>query len=58
MRKKYIESELVEDYTTTDDIVFSSPSAAADFVFGYSVSGPAQWKNAAGISLKELEANS
>lgn len=57
LRKKYIESELVVDFITTDDIVFSSPSAAADFVFGYSVSGPAQWKNAVGVSLKELEAN-
>jgi len=55
LRKKYMDSELVNNLKTTDDIVFSSPSAAADFVFGYSVSGPAQWKNSAGVSLKELE---
>lgn len=57
LRKKYMESDLVDNLITTDDIVFSSPSAAADFVFGYSVSGPAQWKNAAGKSLKEMESN-
>ena len=55
LRKKYMESQYVSDYKTTDDIVFSSPSAAADFVLGYSVSGPALWKNIAGIPLKKLE---
>jgi len=54
-REEHIKSELVKDYITTDDIVFSSPSAAADFVLGYSVSGPALWKNKDGISIKELE---
>ncbi|MDY5701412.1 MAG: DUF4357 domain-containing protein, partial [Lachnospiraceae bacterium] len=32
-----------------------SSSAAADFVTGYSVSGPANWKNKNGVTLKELE---
>lgn len=46
----------MKDFVTTEDILFSSSSAAADFVTGYSVSGPATWKNAAGVTLKELEA--
>jgi hypothetical protein len=42
-------------YYKTVDILFSSSSAAADFVTGYSVSGPAMWKNAVGKPLKEIE---
>ena len=56
LRKKHLASNKVKDYVTTEDILFSSSSAAADFVTGYSVSGPATWKNAAGVTLKELEA--
>lgn len=55
LRKKHMESERVKDLTTTEDILFSSSSAAADFVLGYSVSGPATWKNSKGKSLKEIE---
>lgn len=40
---------------TTEDIIFSSSSAAAVFVTGYSISGPANWKNKNGITLKEIE---
>lgn len=57
LRKKHLASNKVKDFVTTEDILFSSSSAAADFVTGYSVSGPATWKNAAGVTLKELEAN-
>lgn len=56
LRKKHLASNKVKDCVTTEDILFSSSSAAADFVTGYSVSGPATWKNAAGVTLKELEA--
>lgn len=56
LRKKHLASNKVKDFMTTEDILFSSSSAAADFVTGYSVSGPATWKNAAGVTLKELEA--
>ena len=49
-------SDKVKDFVTTEDILFSSSSAAADFVTGYSVSGRMTWKNAAGKSLKEIEA--
>ena len=57
LRKKHLASNKVKDFVSTEDILFSSSSAAADFVTGYSVSGPATWKNAAGVTLKELEAN-
>lgn len=50
LRKKHLASNKVKDYVTTEDILFSSSSAAADFVTGYSVSGPATWKNAAGVT--------
>lgn len=48
--------EKVKDWVTTENLLFSSSSAAADFVLGYSVSGPRVWKNADGKSLKEIEA--
>ena len=41
----------------TDDILFSSSSAAADFLLGYSVSGPRTWKTIDGRALKDLEAS-
>jgi len=46
----------VKDFVTTEDILFSSSSAAADVVTGYSINGPATWKNMAGVTLEELEA--
>ena len=55
LRKKHFDAGRVKDLTTTEDIIFSSSSAAADFVTGYSVSGPANWKNRNGVTLKELE---
>lgn len=55
LRKKHLASNKVKDFVTTEDILFSRSSAAADFVTGYSVSGPATWKNSAGVTLKELE---
>jgi len=56
LRNKLMNSDKVKNFVTTEDILFSSSSAAADFVTGYSVSGPMTWKNAAGKSLKEIEA--
>lgn len=56
LREKYIALGLVdEELITTEDILFSSSSAAADFVTGYSVSGPANWKNIKGKTLREIE---
>ena len=40
---------------TIEDILFSSSSAAADFILGYSVSGPRTWKTKEGKTLKEIE---
>ena len=54
-RKKLFDSSKVNNLVTTEDILFSSSSAAADFILGYSVSGPRTWKNKDGRTLKELE---
>lgn len=56
-REKYFTEGRVQNLITTDDILFSSSSAAAAFVLGYSVSGPQTWKTKNGSSLKELEAH-
>lgn len=56
LRNKLIEAGKVKELETTEDILFSSSSAAADFVMGYSVSGPKTWKNSHGKTLKEIEA--
>ena len=42
-------------YKLLQDILFSSPSAAASFVSGSSRNGRDTWKNAKGKSIKELE---
>lgn len=55
LREKYLNEGKVENLVTTEDILFSSSSAAADFVLGYSVSGPRTWKTKDGRSLKEIE---
>jgi len=54
-RQKLFDSSKVDGVVTTEDILFSSSSAAADFILGYSVSGPRTWKNKAGRTLKEIE---
>ena len=56
LREKYIAGGKVVSEITTEDILFSSSSAAAAFVSGSSASGPAMWKDKDGVSLKELEA--
>ena len=54
LRKKHFDAGHVNaDLVTTEDILFSNSSAAADFVTGYSISGPANWKDKNGITLKE-----
>lgn len=55
LRDKYLKEGKVENLVTTEDLLFSSSSAAADFVLGYSVSGPRTWKTKDGRSLKEIE---
>lgn len=56
LRTKILEGGKVENWKTKEDILFSSSSAAAVFVLGYSVSGPATWKDKTGKLLKEIEA--
>ena len=58
LREKYIAEGDIVDNKTIKDLLFSSSSAAADFVLGYSVSGPATWKTKGGKTLKEIEASS
>lgn len=55
LRDKIFSEGKVNNLTTTEDILFSSSSAAADFVLGYSASGPRTWKTKDGRSLKEIE---
>ncbi len=47
--------EKVNDLVTTEDILLTSPTAAAEFVLGYDISGPATWKTKDGRTLKEIE---
>ena len=55
LRDKLFNDGKVDNLTTTEDILFSSSSAAADFVLGYSVSGPRTWKTKDGRTLQEIE---
>ena len=54
-RKKYAKN-IDANYILTEDILFSSPSAAASFVGGASLSGNTSWHNSQGITLKSIEA--
>lgn len=54
LRKLYLDDSTVVDRYFTKNILFSNPSAAADFIYGYSVSGPRSWKNSNGKTLKEI----
>ncbi len=53
--EKYKQDGKVIDSVVQEDILFSSSSAAAGFVLGYSASGPQTWKDTNGRSLKEIE---
>ena len=55
LRNDLIADGKVKDNVTTEDILFSSSTAAAVFVLGYSASGPATWKAKDGRTLKEIE---
>lgn len=55
LRQALIDSDKVQNWKTTEDILFSSSSAAADFILGYSVSGPQMWKTKDGRTLKDIE---
>jgi predicted GIY-YIG superfamily endonuclease len=55
LRQKYFDDGKVKNLVTTEDILFSSSSAAAAFLLGRSVSGPATWKTEDGRTLKDIE---
>ena len=55
LRQELFDSGKVQKLKTTEDLLFSSSSAAADFILGYRVSGPQMWKVKDGRSLKEIE---
>ena len=55
VREAHFKAGHVDDCKTNEDLLFSSSSAAADFILGYSVSGPQTWKNKQGICLKDIE---
>lgn len=55
LRQTLIDSDKVQNWKTTEVILFSSSSAAADFILGYSVSGPQMWKTKDGRTLKDIE---
>lgn len=50
-----LKSDKVKDFITQEDILFSSSSAAATCICGYSTSGPRTWKDKNGHTLKEAE---
>lgn len=54
LRKQYLSDGTAVNNVLTKNTLFSSPSAAANFVYGYSVSGPNSWKNSNGKTLKEI----
>ena len=53
-REKYAH-KVDKNFTLTEDILFTSPSAAACYVGGTSLSGNASWSNAQGVTLKNIE---
>lgn len=55
LRQNIFDSGKVQNFTTTEDILFSSSSAAASCILGYSVSGPQTWKTKDGRTLKDIE---
>ena len=52
LREKY--KDLIKNDIVEDDLLFSTPAAAAVFLCGASISAPAYWKNAEGVPLKDI----
>lgn len=53
-REKYAD-KIDATFCLMEDILFTSPSSAASFIGGASLSGNATWRNADGITLKKSE---
>ena len=54
-REKYA-SKVDENFMLIEDILFTSPSSAASYIGGASLSGNACWCNAEGTTLKNIDA--
>lgn len=56
IKEKRSKANIVEGILQ-EDVLFSSPSGAAMFVVGKSANGLTSWKNADGITLKDIESD-
>ena len=54
-KQRNAHADLIEDYVLTDDIAFSSPSAAAGFVAGRSSNGKTMWTTDENKTINDLE---
>lgn len=54
-REKLIADGTIVDDTFVRDTLFSSPTSASDLIMGNNTSGPREWKNDKGISLRDLD---
>ncbi|MER0122995.1 GIY-YIG nuclease family protein [Streptococcus sp. ZJ93] len=55
LREELVKKNLIQDGILQQNQLFNSASTAAMFVLGMSANGRTEWKNQAGMSLKELE---
>lgn len=56
LKKRDQYKKILDDKNTLiDDILFNTPSGAASFVCGSSANGNVEWKNSAGVTIKELD---
>lgn len=56
LREQYLADGTIVDGKFTRDTLFESPSAASDFVLGNNTSGPREWKNEKGQSMRDVMA--
>lgn len=54
-REKLMADGTIVDGEFVRDTLFSSPTAASDLIMGNNTSGPREWKNKQGTSLRDLE---
>ena len=54
-REKLISDGTIVDNTFVRDTLFSSPTSASDLIMGNNTSGPREWKNNKGISLRDID---
>ena len=56
-RQGLIEKNIIQNFTFTEDFIFSSPSYAATIALGRSANGLTEWKTIDGRILKSLESS-